>query len=329
MEQKIPAELGTGNIGKLLLQYAVPSIIAMTASSLYNMIDSIFIGRGVGANAISGLALTFPLMNMASAFGTLVGVGATTLFSVKLGQKDYDTARRVLGNVMVLNFVIGLALTVVTLSFLDPILYFFGASENTIPYARDYMKIILAGNVVTHMYFGMNSLLRSAGHPGMAMGTTIFTVAVNIILAPIFIFACDWGIEGAAIATVLAQTLALLWLFKVFSNKSEVVHIDKSIFRLKKKIVMSSLAIGMAPFLINFCACIVVEETWRRHGHRRLRHSQQAGFLVCHDSHGADAGHAAHRGLQLWREKYREGHSHFQEDCFLGSGHYVVRLHCG
>lgn len=258
MEQKIPAELGTGNIGKLLLQYAVPSIIAMTASSLYNMIDSIFIGRGVGANAISGLALTFPLMNMASAFGTLVGVGATTLFSVKLGQKDYDTARRVLGNVMVLNFVIGLALTVVTLSFLDPILYFFGASENTIPYARDYMKIILAGNVVTHMYFGMNSLLRSAGHPSMAMGTTIFTVAVNIILAPIFIFACDWGIEGAAIATVLAQTLALLWLFKVFSNKSEVVHIDKSIFRLKKKIVMSSLAIGMAPFLMNLAACLIV-----------------------------------------------------------------------
>ena len=149
--QKTPTALGTEKIGKLLMQYAIPAIIAMTASSLYNMVDSIFIGHGVGAMAISGLALTFPLMNLAAAFGSLVGVGAATLVSVKLGQKDYDTAQRVLGNVLVLNIIIGLAFTVVTLMFLDPILYFFGGSDATVGYARDYMVVILLGNVVTHL----------------------------------------------------------------------------------------------------------------------------------------------------------------------------------
>lgn len=159
------AELGTENIRKLLVQYAVPAIIAMTASSLYNMVDSIFIGHGVGPLAISGLAITFPLMNLAAAFGSLVGVGASTLISVKLGQKDYLTAQQILGNVVSLNVIIGVIFTVITLLFLDPILYFFGASEATIPYARDYMITILLGNVVTHMYLGLNSVLRSAGHP--------------------------------------------------------------------------------------------------------------------------------------------------------------------
>lgn len=163
--QKTPTALGTEKIGKLLMQYAIPAIIAMTASSLYNMVDSIFIGHGVGPMAISGLALTFPLMNLAAAFGSLVGVGAATLVSVKLGQKDYDTAQRVLGNVLVLNIIIGLAFTILTLIFLDPILYFFGGSDETVGYARDYMKVILYGNVITHLYLGLNAVLRSAGHP--------------------------------------------------------------------------------------------------------------------------------------------------------------------
>ena len=208
-QQRVPTALGTEKVSKLLMQYAVPSIIAMTASSLYNMVDSIFIGQGVGAMAISGIAITFPLMNITAAFGSLVGVGAATLTSVKLGQKDYDTARRVLGNVFVLNILLGVLLTVVTLPILDPILYFFGASDNTIPYARDYMQIILIGNMVTHLYFGLNALLRSSGHPEKAMFATIATVLVNTILDPIFIFGLDMGIRGAAIATVVAQTLSL------------------------------------------------------------------------------------------------------------------------
>lgn len=256
--QKIPTALGTEKIGKLLMQYAIPAIIAMTASSLYNMIDSIFIGHGVGTLAISGLALTFPLMNLAAAFGSLVGVGAATLVSVKLGQKDYDTAQRVLGNVVVLNVVIGFLFTVVTLLFLDPILYFFGASNDTISYARDYIEIILLGNIVTHLYLGLNSVLRSAGHPQQAMLATISTVVVNTILDPIFIYWFDWGIRGAAIATVTAQILALLWLIRLFMNKSELIHFHKGIFRLKKNIVTASLSIGMSPFMMNLAATVVV-----------------------------------------------------------------------
>lgn len=256
--QKIPTALGTEKIGKLLMQYAIPAIIAMTASSLYNMVDSIFIGHGVGTLAISGLALTFPLMNLAAAFGSLVGVGAATLVSVKLGQKDYDTAKRVLGNVVVLNVVIGIVFSVVTLLFLDPILYFFGASPDTIEYARDYIKIILLGNVITHLYLGLNSVLRSSGHPRQAMLATIATVLINTMLDPIFIFWFGWGIQGAAIATVIAQILALLWLIKLFLNKNELIHFHKGIFRLKKSIVTASLSIGMSPFMMNLAATVVV-----------------------------------------------------------------------
>lgn len=195
-EQKIPTALGTENIGKLLMQYAVPAIIAMTASSLYNMVDSIFIGHGVGTMAISGLALTFPLMNLAAAFGSLVGVGASTLISVKLGQKDYATAQKVLGNVFVLNILLGVAFTVVVMAFLDPILYFFGGSENTVGYARDYMEIILLGNAITHLYLGLNAVLRSAGHPQKAMYATIATVVINTILDPLFIYGLDGAFGG-------------------------------------------------------------------------------------------------------------------------------------
>lgn len=256
--QKTPTALGIESIGKLLMQYAVPAIIAMTASSLYNMVDSIFIGNGVGAMAISGLALTFPLMNLAAAFGSLVGVGAATLISVKLGQKDYDTAQRVLGNVLVLNILLGVGFTLVVLPFLAPILYFFGGSDQTVGYARDYMEIILLGNAVTHIYLGLNAVLRSAGHPQKAMYATIGTVVINTLLDPLFIYGFEWGIRGAAIATITAQVIALMWQFRLFSNKEELLHFHKGIFRLKRKIVFDSLAIGLSPFLMNMAACFIV-----------------------------------------------------------------------
>lgn len=256
--QKTPTALGTESIGKLLMQYAVPAIIAMTASSLYNMVDSIFIGNGVGTMAISGLALTFPLMNLAAAFGSLVGVGAATLISVKLGQKDYDTAQRVLGNVLVLNIILGLGFTLAVYPFLDPILYFFGGSDQTVGYARDYMEIILLGNAITHIYLGLNAVLRSAGHPQKAMYATVATVVINTILDPVFIYGFGWGIRGAAIATITAQIIALMWQFKLFSNQDELLHFHKGIFRLKRKIVLDSLAIGLSPFLMNLAACFIV-----------------------------------------------------------------------
>ena len=258
-ELKVAAlELGTERIRKLLIQYAVPAIIAMTASSLYNMVDSIFIGHGVGPLAISGLALTFPLMNLAAAFGSLVGVGAATLVSMRLGQRDYETAQRVLGNVVVLNCIIGIGFGLLALLFLDPILYFFGASEATIGYAREYMVIILLGNVITHLYLGLNSILRAAGHPRKSMYATINTVIINAILDPIFIFWFDWGIRGAAIATVLAQIISLMWQFRILSNREELLHFRRGIYRLRRKIVRDILAIGMSPFLMNLAACFIV-----------------------------------------------------------------------
>ncbi len=259
MSQKGTAtELGTLPIGKLLAQYAIPAIIAMTASSLYNMVDSIFIGHGVGPMAISGLAITFPLMNLAAAFGSLVGVGASTLISVKLGQKDYHTAQQILGNVISLNLIIGVLFTIITLVFLDPILYFFGASEATIPYARDYMEIILIGNVITHMYLGLNAVLRSAGHPQKAMVATILTVIINTILDPLFIYGLDMGIRGAAIATILAQIISLCWLVKLFANKEELLHMKRGIYRLRKVLVENIIGIGLAPFFMNIAACFIV-----------------------------------------------------------------------
>lgn len=257
-QQKTPTALGTEKIGKLLMQYAIPAIIAMTASSLYNMVDSIFIGHGVGALAISGLALTFPLMNLGAAFGSLVGVGASTLISVRLGQKDYGTVQRILGNVVILNLIIGISFTLLVLPFLDPILYFFGGSDETVKYAREFMQIILLGNVVTHLYLGLNAVLRASGHPQKAMYATITTVLINVLLAPLFIFVFDWGIRGAAAATVCAQLIALLWQFYFFSRKGELIRLQKGIFRLERKIVVDSLAIGMAPFLMNMASCFIV-----------------------------------------------------------------------
>lgn len=253
----IPVELGTEPIGKLLKNYAVPAIIAMTASSLYNIIDSIFIGHGVGPLAIAGLAVTFPLMNLSAAFGTLVGVGATTLVSVLLGQKNYDIANKVLGNVVILNIIIGLLFMTVSLIFLDPILYFFGASDNTIVYAREYMQIILAGNAVTHLYLGLNSVLRASGQPKFAMMLTILSVIINTAVAPVLIFWLDMGISGAAIATVLAQTVSLIIILRYFSRKNRLLHFSKGIFRLEWRITKDSLSIGLAPFLMNSAACIV------------------------------------------------------------------------
>ena len=253
----IPTELGTERIGKLLKQYALPAIIAQTASSLYNMVDSIFIGQGVGPLAISGLAVTFPLMNLSTAFGTLVGAGAATMLSVLLGQKNYKAANKVLGNVVSLNVIIGLIFMAVTLIFIDPILYFFGASENTLPYAKEYISIILIGNVITHLYFGLNAAMRSSGFPKKAMMLTIFTVAFNTVLDPIFIFAFDLGIAGAAWATVLAQTVAMILVMAHFSNRKRAFHFEKGIFKLDLRVAKDSLVIGMGPFLMNAAACLV------------------------------------------------------------------------
>ncbi len=258
----VPTELGTKPIGTLIKQYAVPGIIAMTASSLYNMVDSIYIGHiaDVGSLSIAGLAVTFPLMNISTAFGTLVGVGAATMISVLLGQKNYTAASKVLCNEVTLNIITGLLFTLVTLLWMDPILRFFGASDATLPFARSYMTIIAIGNVVTHLYFGLNSVVRSSGNPKLAMGLTLFTVISNAILDPVFIFVLDMGIQGAAIATVLCQFMSLCYTLRYFLDQDRFLHIPRSlkIFRVDWKVAKDSLAIGLGPFLMNLASCIVV-----------------------------------------------------------------------
>ena len=258
----IPTELGTKPVGTLLRQYAVPGIIAMTASSLYNMVDSIFIGHipGEGSLSMAGLAVTFPLMNISTAFGTLVGVGAATMISVLLGQKNYKTAEKVLCNDVTLNIITGIVFTLVTLLWMNPILRFFGASDATLPFARAYMTYIAIGNAVTHLYFGLNAIVRSSGNPRLAMGLTLFTVTANAILDPIFIYVLGLGIKGAAIATVLCQCMALGYTLRYFLNQERFLHLPRSlrIFQVDWKIAGNSLAIGMGPFLMNLASCIVV-----------------------------------------------------------------------
>lgn len=244
-------------VGALLMQYAIPAIVAMAASSVYNIIDGIFIGQGVGPEAIMGLALTGPLMSLTAAFGAMVGVGAATLMSVKLGQKDYTTAQKILGNVVIMNLTLGIVLGAILLCFINPILRFFGASDVTLPYAREFMSIILVGNVVTHMYLGLNAMLRSTNRPQKAMYATFGTVILNCVLAPIFIFVLNWGIRGAATATILAQLMMLMWQLRLFSNKSDLIHLSRKNIKLDLRLVRESLLVGLPQFLINLCACLV------------------------------------------------------------------------
>ena len=251
-------ELGIAPVNKLLFQYAMPAIIAMTATSLYNIVDSIYIGHGCGALAFGALTVAKPFMDICAAFGSLVGVGASSLLAIYLGEKDYDKANRVLGNVIVMNVILSAIVMAVGLVWLDPILYAFGASADTIVYAHEYMEIILYGNILTHVYFGLNAMLRSAGHPRFSMTATIVAVIVNIILDPLFIFGMEMGVRGAALATVISQGIAVVWQFTKFMNKNELVRFHRGIWRLNKEITFRALAIGMSPFLYNIAHCFVV-----------------------------------------------------------------------
>ncbi|MCR4664602.1 MAG: MATE family efflux transporter [Paludibacteraceae bacterium] len=251
-------ELGTQPIRQLLFKYAMPAIIAMTASSLYNIVDSIFIGHGCGPLALSGLTVAKPMMDICVAFGSFVGVGASTLVAIFLGEKNYENAGRTLGNVIVLNVILSVVVMSAGLIWIEPVLRAFGGSEDTLPYAKDYMEIILYGNVVTHIYFGLNNMLRSMGHPKTSMAATIVAVTVNIALDPIFIFGLDMGVRGAALATVISQMIAVIWQFVIFCNPQELIHFKRGIWRLDKHITLRSFAIGTSPFLMNIAHCIVV-----------------------------------------------------------------------
>ena len=250
-------ELAETKVGKLLFNYALPAIVATTASSLYNIIDRIFIGHGVGPMAISGLALTFPIMNLAIAFGTLVGAGASAMVSIRMGEQRRVDAIRILGNALTLNIIIGILFTIFGLIFLDDLLRLFGASNETLPYAREFMQVILVGNTIAHIFFGLNNIMRASGHPTKAMISILLTVGINIILAPIFIFVFEWGIRGAAFATVISQTIGMIWVLAHFSSRKPYIHFRISGFKLSGRIIRDIFAIGLSPFLIYVLACLI------------------------------------------------------------------------
>lgn len=262
-------DLGVETLGKLLIRYSIPAIVATSAASLYNIIDRIFIGQGVGPLAISGLALTFPLMNILAAFGAMVGVGASSMVSIRLGQHDRKGATLILGNAVMLNLIMGLVVGLGTLVFLDPILYALGASKDTLPYAKEFMQILLIGNVLTHLYYGLNNIMRASGYPGKAMVTTLITVGVNLILAPIFIFVFNWGIRGAALATVLAQMIGTTSAVHHFTQTKSFLHFLPGYFKLKMAIIKDIISIGMSSFLMLIAASVVVSImnlSLRKHG---------------------------------------------------------------
>lgn len=256
--RNIIAELESASVWRLLVQYSLPSIAGMVVFSLYNIIDSAFIGHGVGALALSGLAVSFPIMNLTFALGTLVGVGGAAISSIRLGKKDMDGTERTLGNVFVMSLIAAVILMIPSLLFLEKILISFGASGQTLSYAYDFMFVTLLGLPVTYVFFNLNHVMKATGYPKKSMGATLLSVGINIILAPLFIFWFKWGITGAAIATLLAQIIGMVRVLIHFCDDSSTVHFRRGTWELRKNIVTEILSIGLAPCLVNVCGCIVV-----------------------------------------------------------------------
>ncbi len=258
MSKHGPDSLGVEKISSLLARYAFPAIVAMASSSIYNIIDSVFLGRGVGAIALSALAVAMPLMNISSALGSMVGIGSAALVSIRMGEGHRQDAFRILGNVVLLSLTLGAGMSAVALLFLDDVLVLFGASDATLPYARDFMRIILAGNVVTHLYLSLNEVLRASGYPMRSMAVMLTAVALNCVLNPLFIFGLGWGVAGSACATVIAQCSALCIEIRHYSSPDSYLHFKRGIFRFDRRIIGGILAIGLAPFLLHLCSSAVV-----------------------------------------------------------------------
>lgn len=253
-----PTELGTRSIGRLLVQYSIPAIVASVATSLYNIVDSIFIGHGVGALAISALAIAFPLMNLIIGFCMLVAAGGAAISSIFLGQKNYVNATKVLNNVTLCCLVHSLVVGGLSLIWLDDILRLFGATEQILPDAYDFMFVILLGSPLSFVFIGLNFVMRATGYPSKAMMSALISVVVNAAVAPIMIFALHWGMHGAAIATLVGQSAGLVWVLYHFLSKKSFVHFTKGVGWFDLEIVKKIYAIGLSPFLMNMCACIVV-----------------------------------------------------------------------
>lgn len=250
-------QLATKPVGRLLWQYSLPAVIGMVVVSLYNVIDRIFIGHAVGPEAIAGLAITFPVMNLVTAFGVLVGGGASARVSILLGQKRLDDAAAVLGNALVLTLIIGTAYVCAFALFLDDILVAFGADKYTLPPAHEFMSTLLPGLLIMNLTLSFNNIQRASGYPKRAMAAMLISAGINVVLAPIFIFVFDMGLRGAALATVCAMSCAMIFVFYHFTRKTSTLHFTRGIYRLRGDIVGGILSIGAAPALINVAGCLV------------------------------------------------------------------------
>ncbi|MCM1291126.1 MAG: MATE family efflux transporter [Prevotella sp.] len=251
-------ELATAPIPRMLLKYSLPAVIGTVVMSIYNIIDSVVIGHAIDdPNVVAGIAVTFPVMNLATALGMLIGAGAATRISIVLGQNDKPRAEMILGNSVLLSLIIGLTYITLFATFLTPILKVFGASANSLPYAREFLMWILPGMVLMNLTFSYNNVMRASGYPGKAMYTNIIGAVCNAILAPIFLFVLDWGIKGAAIATDISMLITAFFVLGHFFLKSSDLRFKHGTFRFQWPIIKSVLYIGMAPFLINVTGSIV------------------------------------------------------------------------
>lgn len=257
MTNEITQRLEHERVGKLLLHYAIPAVIGTVVNSLYNIIDRIFIGQGVGPLAISGLALTFPILTFMQAFGMLVGAGASARISIYLGRKDNATANHVLGNALMLTFLFSALTITLGLVFLKDLLLLFGGSEQTIPYAESYLYITIPGNILAALSFSFNGMMRASGYPKKAMAAMLTGAILNILLDPVFIFVFDMGIQGAAIATVISMTVSAGMVMYHFVKKDSIVRFQYAYFKLKASVVLGILAIGMSPFAMQMAASAV------------------------------------------------------------------------
>ena len=251
-------ELGTASVPKLLFKYSLPAVVGTVVSAVYNIVDSMVIGHAIDdPNVVAGIAVTFPVMNLATALGMLIGAGAATRVSIVLGQKDHRRAELILGNSVLLTVIIGILYMTGFAIFLDKILMLFGASEHTLPYAHEFLMWVLPGMLLMNLTFSYNNVMRASGYPGKAMYTNLIGAGMNMILAPLFLFGFGWGIRGAAIATDISMLITAFFVMAHFFNTKNELHFVRGTFRFDWPIIKSVLYIGMSPFLINVAGASV------------------------------------------------------------------------
>ncbi|MFA6572202.1 MAG: MATE family efflux transporter, partial [Bacteroidota bacterium] len=249
--------LATERIGKLLLKYSIPAIVAMLVMASYNVVDRIFVGRGVGALAISGITITFPLILLQLGFGMLIAIGSTALVSIRLGEKKSEEAEKILGNSITLSIIVGLLLFIPGIIFMDDLLYMFGARGEVLVYAKDFMSILIFGVVFTSITFSLNNIIRGQGKPNMAMITIVSTAVLNVILNPIFIFGLHMGVKGSALATVIAQFYGMCLVLWFYLSKRSSIKLHLKNLILKKEIVSKILMIGASSFVMQLAGSAV------------------------------------------------------------------------